>query len=262
MASGKRFSTQMGGYNKEDVNEYIDAMVEAFKNRLSEKEKTIAELKKQLKEATLELEEAKLKLEVKEEISDSLEETEEFLQTGQAEEAVPDTMDDVHIEEPVESVYYINDNENQAAPSIDADYDSSHWNDNSELHIENQKLMKENEALKEELGLISEKQKEISALKEEMINEKNKVAQALYLADESAHTIIFNAETKAASIVQKAELDAEEERRKNEQFIEGEREKIVDIKRDLRNMRSTFSVLLRKYENEMESVMESNDWNK
>ena len=50
MSGEKKFRTGMNGYNKDDVNEYIERILSEFDSRLKEKDDEIANLKTQLRD--------------------------------------------------------------------------------------------------------------------------------------------------------------------------------------------------------------------
>jgi cell division septum initiation protein DivIVA len=54
----KKFRTGMSGYNKDDVNEYIERILSEFDNRLKEKDDEIANFKLQLRDARSKLDQA------------------------------------------------------------------------------------------------------------------------------------------------------------------------------------------------------------
>jgi len=54
----KKFRTGMSGYNKEDVNEYIERILSEFDSRLKEKDDEIANLKLQLRDVRGKLDQA------------------------------------------------------------------------------------------------------------------------------------------------------------------------------------------------------------
>ncbi len=58
MSGEKKFRTGMSGYNKDDVNEYIERILSEFDNRLKEKDDEIANFKLQLRDARSKLDQA------------------------------------------------------------------------------------------------------------------------------------------------------------------------------------------------------------
>lgn len=58
MSGEKKFRTGMSGYNKEDVNEYIERILSEFDSRLKEKDDEIANFKLQLRDVRSKLDQA------------------------------------------------------------------------------------------------------------------------------------------------------------------------------------------------------------
>lgn len=58
MSGEKKFRTGMSGYNKEDVNEYIERILSEFDSRLKEKDDEIANFKLQLRDVRGKLDQA------------------------------------------------------------------------------------------------------------------------------------------------------------------------------------------------------------
>jgi len=234
--NGKRFGTQINGYNKDDVNEYIDSMVETFKNKIGEKEALISELRQKCDELGVEVEETKLQLEVSNHMASSQgdkpdDETSEIAKQAQA-----------------------------AAERELADLKEGYnllSGQNDELREVNEKLVTEVHALKAGVENAPQNSNDLSSFKEELLKERDKIAQALIKAEETASTMVEEAKEQAEKVASEAEKEFEKERKSVEKLIEAEREKIVDIKRDMRELSSTFTVLLQKYESEVEEVLES-----
>lgn len=102
----------------------------------------------------------------------------------------------------------------------------------------------ENSRLKAELNELKEKYDNLSNEAEFLAKEKEKIASALMQAQEKAETIVKEAHDKA--IKEKMRLD---------QLLESEKEKIVDIKRELKQLRNHIIELLSKYEKQMDEAI-------
>lgn len=86
---------------------------------------------------------------------------------------------------------------------------------------------------------------------QQLSKEKEKIASALIMAQETADSILSEARNRA-----------DEERIQLEQTLESERERIIDLKRDIKTMKSQVSDLLSKFQgslNEYEIIMESKE---
>lgn len=84
-----------------------------------------------------------------------------------------------------------------------------------------------------------------------LTKEKEKIAEAIIIAQE-----------KAEAIVEEAKARATEEKLRLEQTLESERERIIDIKRDVKNMKSQVVEILTKYQallNEAEGYIEDKE---
>lgn len=102
----------------------------------------------------------------------------------------------------------------------------------------------ENANLKARLNELQEKYDQLSKNAEYLIKEKEKIAGVLLQAQEKAEAMMIEAQEKAMK--EKVRLD---------QTLETEREKIVDIKRDLKSLRNHISNILAKYESEIDDVV-------
>lgn len=102
----------------------------------------------------------------------------------------------------------------------------------------------ENSKLKAELNELRAKYDELSHETEFMLKEKEKIAGVLLQAQEKAETIMKEAQDNA--LKEKIKLD---------QLLESEKEKIVDIKLELKQLRSHIIDILSKYEKQIEDVI-------
>ncbi|HCS76023.1 MAG TPA: hypothetical protein DIW17_19385 [Clostridiales bacterium] len=91
---------------------------------------------------------------------------------------------------------------------------------------------------------LQAKYDQLSQNAEYLIKEKEKIAGVLLQAQEKAETMMVEAQDKA--LKEKVRLD---------HTLETEREKIVDIKRDLKSLKSHISEILTKFESELNSAI-------
>jgi len=102
----------------------------------------------------------------------------------------------------------------------------------------------ENSELKSELNELREKYDQLSREAESLMKEKEKIAGVLLQAQEKAETMMREAQDKA--LKEKMRLD---------QLLESEKEKIVDIKLELKKLRGNIIEILSRYENQIEEVL-------
>lgn len=95
-----------------------------------------------------------------------------------------------------------------------------------------------------QLKNVSKKYEEIKLEEERILTEKEKISQALVSANEKADKIIDEAKERVEAEVVELESVAEKER-----------EKIVDIKRELMDMKKEASVILEKYEKSINNLV-------
>jgi len=103
----------------------------------------------------------------------------------------------------------------------------------------------ENAMLKFQIKELTAKYEQLSQEAEHLIREKEKIAGVLMQAQEKAEAMMEEAKSRA--VEEKSRLD---------QLLESEKEKIVDIKRDLKNLKNQITGILSRYQQEInETVM-------
>ena len=114
----------------------------------------------------------------------------------------------------------------------------------------------------------SEKDDEISNLKLQIREMKTRYesatqnSQTLSKDKERIASALITAQEKADSIMEEAKERAAEEKNRLEAALENEREKIIDIKRDVKTMKTQVAEMLNKYQgliNEAESYIENKE---
>ena len=93
-----------------------------------------------------------------------------------------------------------------------------------------------------------EKYEGVEAKAKNLSDEKDKIASALIEAQENAKRIV--AEAKERAVTEKQELD---------NMLEEEREKIVDIKVGIKDLKDSIAVVLRKFDEDSEKVLKTID---
>lgn len=115
---------------------------------------------------------------------------------------------------------------------------------------------------------LKEKDDEISNLKLQIREMKTRYesatqnSQTLSKDKERIASALITAQEKADSIMEEAKERAAEEKNRLEAALENEREKIIDIKRDVKTMKTQVAEMLNKYQgliNEAESYIENKE---
>ncbi len=102
----------------------------------------------------------------------------------------------------------------------------------------------ENSNLKAQVKEMKAKYEETWQEAEKVMREKEKIAGVLLQAQEKAETMMVEAQEKA--LQEKSRLD---------QVLEVEKEKIVDIKRELKGLKSQIADILSKYEQQIDEAV-------
>lgn len=102
----------------------------------------------------------------------------------------------------------------------------------------------ENSELKSELNELRLKYDQLSKEADSLLKDKEKIAGVLLQAQEKAETMMKEAQDKA--LKEKMRLD---------QLLESEKEKIVDIKLELKQLRSHIIDILSRYEKQIDEVI-------
>jgi chromosome segregation ATPase len=120
--------------------------------------------------------------------------------------------------------------------------------------------------LKEFDEKLKSKDDEISVLRNQNKNLKFRYDELLKKSDEINETrakigdVLIQAQEKAEKMLEEAQLEAIEERKRLEETLEQEREKLVDIRTDIKNLKVEIVNLLNKYDEQLsELVKEENE---
>lgn len=111
----------------------------------------------------------------------------------------------------------------------------------------------ENAKLKAQMNDLQAKYDQLSQSADYLIKEKEKIAGVLMQAQEKAEAMMAEAQEKAEAMMAESQDKALTEKARLDQTLESEREKIVDIKRDLKSLKSYVVDLLTKYEVEIDN---------
>jgi cell division initiation protein len=103
----------------------------------------------------------------------------------------------------------------------------------------------------EEIALLNRQIKELKTKYEEILSKSDKkglIDLALISAHESAEKIIEDAKLKAM-----------EEKKKLDSILENDRERIVDMKQLLKNLKDNAARVLKQFEGEIDSLLDDNE---
>jgi len=107
---------------------------------------------------------------------------------------------------------------------------------------------------------LKEKDDEISSLKLQLRDIRNKLdvagtdAGSIAKDREKISLVLIQAQQKADSMLDEARSEAEKERLRLENLLESHRESLIDIKRDIRDMKSHVADLLAKYATQLDEA--------
>ncbi|OGO80155.1 MAG: hypothetical protein A2Y21_09525 [Clostridiales bacterium GWC2_40_7] len=109
---------------------------------------------------------------------------------------------------------------------------------------------------------LKEKDDEIAALKNQNREFKQKYEDFLKKADqlnedrEKIASVLIRAQEQAQVMLQEARIEADEEKKKLEETIESEKEKLVDIRQELKTLKSVVVNTLKKYEVQLGGIID------
>ena len=109
---------------------------------------------------------------------------------------------------------------------------------------------------------LKEKDDEIAALKNQNREFKQKYEELFKKADqinedrEKIATVLIKAQEQAQTMLEEARLEALDEKKKLEETIESEKEKLVDIRQELKALKSEVVNTLKKYETQLGGIID------
>jgi hypothetical protein len=116
------------------------------------------------------------------------------------------------------------------------------------LESENRKKISEKEkiitALKNENSGLLEKVSRLEVIENTLNEEKSKISE-----------VLVDAKGQARAIIDEARVKAIEEKKSLEDKIEAEKEKLVDIRFEIKNLREEVVATIKKYDNEMNELL-------
>jgi hypothetical protein len=119
-----------------------------------------------------------------------------------------------------------------------------------------EKILKEfDDRLKEKDDEISTLKNQNRELKLKYDDSHNKINQVNEDRTRIAEVLI-RAQEKAEKIIEAAKEESLEEKRRLDQIIEQEREKLVDVKQDLKTLKSEVLITLKKYETQLSNILD------
>jgi hypothetical protein len=126
----------------------------------------------------------------------------------------------------------------------------------SDVNLYIEKILKEFE------NKIKEKDEELAAIKIQHRDIKIKHEELLRNVDqvnedrEKIAGVLIKAQEKANSIIEEARIEAEDEKRKLEGLVENEKEKLVDLKAEVKVLRVEIINTLKKYEGQLDGIVD------
>ena len=122
-----------------------------------------------------------------------------------------------------------------------------------------EKILKEfDDKLKEkedEIAQLRSQNKDIKARYDDLLKDANQVAEDRAKISE----VLIKAQEQAEVIIENARNEAIDEKRQLEDTIERDREKLVDIRQDIKALRNEIVNTLRKYESQLNSIAGGNE---
>jgi cell division initiation protein len=119
--------------------------------------------------------------------------------------------------------------------------------------------------LKEFDDKLKEKDDEIASIKSQNKDFKAKYEDLFKRADHinedraKIADVLIKAQEKAQMMLEDAKQEALDEKKELEGVIEQEKEKLVDIKKELKRIKSEVITVLKKYENQLGSIIKEDD---
>lgn len=108
---------------------------------------------------------------------------------------------------------------------------------------------------------LKEKDDEVAALKNQNRDFKQKYEELFKKADqinedrEKIASVLIRAQEQAQTMLQEARLEALDEKKKLEETIECEKEKLVDIRQELKSLKSEVVNTLKKYDEQLGGII-------
>lgn len=110
-----------------------------------------------------------------------------------------------------------------------------------ELKVKDDELL----SLKSQFRDVKSKHDELAQKAEQINEDRTKIADVLIKAQEKADLMLADAKVQAL-----------EEKRKLEYILESEKEKLVDIKQEIKGLKSEVVSTLKKYETQLDSLVD------
>ncbi|NLK87212.1 MAG: ATP synthase F0 subunit B [Clostridiaceae bacterium] len=126
----------------------------------------------------------------------------------------------------------------------------------SDVNIYVEKILKEfDEKLKnkdDEVAVLKSQNKDLKYKYEELLRKSDEVSESR----EKIANVLIQAQENAEKILEDARLEAMEEKRKLEETIESDKEKIVDIRTEIKQLKSQVVTVLQKFEEQLSELAE------
>lgn len=112
---------------------------------------------------------------------------------------------------------------------------------------------------------LKEKDDEIASLKNQNKDTRTKYEELAKKADQINEDrariadVLIKAQEKAQQLMEDARLEAQEEKKRLEVTIEQEKERLVDIKQELKSLKSEVVSTLKKYEGQLSEIISAGE---
>ena len=107
----------------------------------------------------------------------------------------------------------------------------------------------------EEIASLKNQNKDIKSKYEELSKRADQISEdRAKIAD-----VLIKAQEKAQLMLEDARLEALEEKKKLEEIIEQEKEKLVDIRQEIKTLKAEFVSALKKYENQLGTFIQEDE---
>lgn len=107
----------------------------------------------------------------------------------------------------------------------------------------------------DEIGQLKSQNKEIRTRYEEFLQKENQINEDRAKISE----VLIKAQEKADMMIENARLEAIEEKKQLEEAIEQDKEKLVDIRQEIKGLKGEIVSTLKKYEAQLVTIVQDNE---
>jgi cell division initiation protein len=108
---------------------------------------------------------------------------------------------------------------------------------------------------------LAESEEELASLKKQLRDMKAKYDEIVAKTDERTKIaeVLIKAQEKAENIIEEAQLKALEEKKKLNEILEDDRERVVDMKQLLKNLKENAMQVMKNFDGEIDNLLIEND---